>query len=167
MSIFYPHYRYKRIYDIPLDFFISNNIKSIILDVDNTLTTHGNPVPSENVEQWLDTMRQNNIKMMIVSNNKPKRVKPFAQLLKLDFVANGAKPLVYGIKRAASIMQSDIKHTALIGDQIFTDILGGRLSGCITILVEPIELEKNWFIKLKRIFEKMILKKYNSKGAAK
>lgn len=46
-------------------------IKGLILDLDNTLTTHDNPVPSDGILEWLDCMKKNNIRLMIVSNNHP------------------------------------------------------------------------------------------------
>lgn len=68
-------------------------IRGLMLDLDNTLTTHDNPAPAEGVLSWIGLMRQAGIAMMIVSNNRPHRVQPFATALGLPFVAEGAKPL--------------------------------------------------------------------------
>lgn len=48
----------------------------LILDVDNTLTTHDDPTPHPEIAAWLDGMRQAGVGMMIVSNNTEERVRP-------------------------------------------------------------------------------------------
>ena len=131
--------------------------------MDNTLTTHDNPVPLEGVTDWLDKMKKNGIKMMIVSNNSSERVTPFANLLGLDFVPKGKKPLKKGFEEAVKLMNLPKEQVAVIGDQLFTDILGGNLFKVKSILVTPIELEKKGFLKFKRIIEKPILKHYYKK----
>lgn len=135
--------------------------------MDNTLTTHDNPVPLEGVTDWLDKMKAKGIKMMIVSNNSSDRVTPFANLLGLDFVPKGKKPLKNGFEEAVKIMGLPKEQIAVIGDQLFTDILGGNLFKVKSILVTPIELEKKGFLKFKRIIEKPILKHYYKKKEKK
>lgn len=156
--IFRPTYVFKSVTDITQDFADKNNIKGMILDLDNTLTTHNNPVPADKVTEWIDTMKSNGMKMMIVSNNRPERVLPFAQGLKLDFVPNGRKPLSTGFKKAQSIMEIPFSQIVIIGDQIFTDILGANLKRVRTVYVHPIELEKGFFFKIKRFFEKPFIR---------
>ncbi len=135
------------------------NIKGLILDLDNTLTTHDNPIPAERVETWLEDMRKNNIKMMIVSNNTYERVKPFADNLKLDFVCDGKKPLSKGFNEAQQKMGIPFENIAAVGDQIFTDILGANLKGIKSIFVFPIQYETTIFFKFKRFMEKPFIPK--------
>lgn len=135
------------------------DIKGLILDLDNTLTTHDNPIPAERVEAWLEDMRRNNIKMMIVSNNHYERVKPFADNLKLDFVCEGKKPLSKGFKEAQRLMEIPFDNIAIVGDQIFTDILGANLIGVKSIYVFPIQHETTAFFKFKRFMEKPFIPK--------
>lgn len=129
-------------------------VTALILDIDNTMTTHDNPVPLPGLDRWLDTMRTSGIKMMIVSNNRSERVTPFAELLGLDFVPRGAKPLTRGYRQAAKKMGVSRSELCTIGDQLFTDILGAKLFGIKSILVEPIEPEKTLFFRIKRALEK-------------
>lgn len=44
-----------------------NNIKGLILDVDNTLIDFDKKMP-EGVKEWAENLKQNNIKLYIVSN---------------------------------------------------------------------------------------------------
>ncbi|MGI6403156.1 MAG: YqeG family HAD IIIA-type phosphatase [Oscillospiraceae bacterium] len=139
-------------------------VRGLILDVDNTLTTHDNPVPHPEVLIWLEQMRSAGIAMIILSNNHPPRVKPFAELLGLPFTADAAKPLPKGFRRAARDLNLPKDQIAVVGDQIFTDILGGNLFGAKTVLIKPIQPESTWFFRLKRRLEKGILRKFHVKN---
>ena len=134
-------------------------IRGLMLDLDNTLTTHDNPAPAEGVLSWIGLMRQAGIAMMIVSNNRPHRVQPFAAVLGLPFVAEGAKPLPRGFRLAQKRMQLPFSQLAVVGDQIFTDILGANLCGVKSIYVRPIQYENKGFLRVKRWLERPFLPK--------
>ena len=134
-------------------------IRGLMLDLDNTLTTHDNPAPAEGVLSWIGLMRQAGIAMMIVSNNRPHRVQPFAAALGLPFVAEGAKPLPRGFRLAQKRMQLPFSQLAVVGDQIFTDILGANLCGVKSIYVRPIQYENKGFLRVKRWLERPFLPK--------
>jgi len=154
-------FAFRRTVDISPAFLKKHGIKGLILDVDNTLTTHDNPVPAEGIREWLDTMRAAGIKLMIVSNNHPERVRPFADPLGLDFVSDSGKPLRRGYKAALKKMGLKASETAAVGDQLFTDVWGANISGVTMLYVEPIELEpkSKRFIRFKRVLEKPFLPK--------
>ena len=145
--------------DITKDLLDSNDIKGLILDLDNTLTTHGNPTPAEGVLDWIATMKEEGISLMIVSNNRHDRVRPFAEVLGLDFISDGRKPLAFGFKKAQIKMNLHFDNIAIVGDQLFTDMLGANLKRVKTIFVFPFELEKGFFFKIKRRIEKPFLPK--------
>ena len=97
--------------------------------------------------------------MMIVSNNTEERVRPFAEILGLPYVADGKKPGTDGMRRAAEKLGGlRPEETAVIGDQIFTDVWGGNRFGALTIMVAPLGPEIVPFIKLKRVAEKLVLR---------
>ncbi len=162
MAIFRPTYALKKITDITPSALKKRGIKALILDVDNTLTTHNNPTPAEGVPGLIEEMKSAGIKLIIVSNNNTERVTPFAEMLGLHFVPNGAKPLPIGFKRAAAELRAagvPKNRIAAVGDQIFTDILGANLAGIRSIFVYPIEFETSLPFKLKRAAEKPLLPK--------
>lgn len=160
MSIFYPHYLFHRIYDIPTDFFRKRGITTLLLDIDNTLTTHNNHEIDDRVTAWLALMGGQGIRLMLLSNNNRGRVEPFAQKLGLTCIANAAKPLPIRLRKSLAQMEVQPPQAAIIGDQIFTDILCGRLAGCTAILVEPIQPETHGIFPLKRRLELPILRGY-------
>ncbi len=128
-------------------------VKGLLLDIDNTLTTHDNPVPAPGVEAWVARMRDAGIAMCLVSNNHSPRVEPFARRLGLDFVCEGKKPLSKGYREALRRMALSKKEVAVVGDQIFTDVLGANLFHVPCIFVFPMEMERTRFFKLKRKLE--------------
>ncbi len=134
-------------------------IKGLLLDIDNTLTTHDNPVPAPGVEAWISRMKEAGIQMRLVSNNHPPRVEPFAKLLGIPCVCDSRKPLSSGFARAQQEMQLTKAELCVVGDQIFTDILGANWFRVKSIYVPPMELEKTRFFKFKRLMEKPFLPK--------
>ena len=180
-----PDFRFHRVYEITGEWMEQHQLKALVLDVDNTLTTHNNPVPDAAVVQWVERMRLSDIPMVILSNNHEERVKPFADQLGLPFVSDGAKPLKMGLSRCLALLTHETairqeaaakdairrgvrsaaslppalfpNQIAVVGDQLFTDILGGIRCGMTTILVDSIEPETGRFFRLKRWLERRIL----------
>lgn len=159
MSLFKPNFYFNKIWDISPDFLVKNNIKCLLIDVDNTLTTHDNPTPRAEVLSWLAQMKNEKIILMVISNNTEERVAPFARGLGIDYVSDSGKPLAKGVKKALCKTKLAKDQMLIIGDQIFTDVLCGKFSNVKTALVEPFELETMPFFKFKRALEKMILGK--------
>lgn len=145
--------------EIDETFIKSNHLRGFILDLDNTLSMHGSPAPEQGVTEWLEKMKKLGMKLIVLSNNTKKRVEPLAEELELDFISFGCKPLTLGISRALKKMRLPKKSVALVGDQIFTDILGGNLRGVPTILVEPFHMEDKASFKLKRKLESIVFKR--------
>ena len=157
--MFKPTYVFDKVGEITPEFLHKKQIKGLLLDLDNTLTTHNNPVPPQSSLDWLDKMRAAGIKLMIVSNNHAPRVTPFAEQLGLDFVSEGKKPLTFGYTRAIKRLGLEKRNVAAVGDQIFTDVLGSNLKGIRWIFVFPIEPETSLPFRFKRAIEKAFLPK--------
>lgn len=158
MKFLTPDFMFFRVTDISVEFLKSNNIDTLLLDADNTLSTHHSQEPARGVAEWLDEMRKNGISLMMVSNSKEKRVRPFAEKLGLEFEYLSLKPLTKGIARAVKRLGADKKRTALVGDQIFTDVIATRLSGIRPIFVKYMKAEEKLSFKVRRSLERKILK---------
>ena len=153
MGLLKADHRFRRVYEIDAEWLAGNNITALILDVDNTLTEHGSQLVDDRVLDWLAEMRSLDVKLIVVSNNRNSRVRPFAEKLGLEYIANGMKPFTSGIRRAMAQLGSGRENTAMIGDQVFTDVLGGKLAGICTVLLEPISGERGKFMRFKRRLE--------------
>ena len=153
-----PHLKLNRITDITPEHLKRLGVATLFLDVDNTISTDHGTKLADGLLEWIETMRAAGVYLMILSNAKSERVKPFADKLGLDFIGLGLKPLPFGFFRAAKRAGVKRRTTAIVGDQIFTDTLGGRLSGVKVILLTPIELEKKMSFKIRRTLEKAVFK---------
>lgn len=156
-----PHFIFNSITDISVEFLKENNITALLLDVDNTMSVaHGNKTLRDGLPKWLSNMRDNGISLMILSNAKKHRAKLFADSVGLSVVGLAAKPLPFGYLKAKKLLKVKRKNIAMVGDQIFTDIMGGRLSGMKTILVTDITPEEKLNFKIKRKLEKILLARW-------
>ena len=158
-----PHIQLGEATEITSELLKQMGITCLILDVDNTLCLKKGEIILDGVFEWIKKMQNAGIKLIILSNAKPKRMNGIAANFGLPFVALGGKPLTFGYKRAAKRMGENIKNCAIVGDQLLTDILGGNLSRCKTILVCPKEIETSLGFKIKRGIVRKLLKKYNLK----
>ncbi|MCQ2979048.1 MAG: YqeG family HAD IIIA-type phosphatase [Clostridia bacterium] len=144
---------YKKLYE--------KGIRLIIFDIDNTLKTYGEKVPSNEIKELFNRIKAENIKLCLVSNGRKSRVDKFNEDIKLDAFHLSLKPIPFNVIRMIKKQGFKRKETVLIGDQIFTDVLAGKFSFIKTILVKPIEPKKTKSEKIKRKLEKSILKLYN------
>ena len=159
-----PDIKLNRVTDITCELLNKYGITALILDVDNTLSTHHGQVLTDGLPEWLMYMKDNGIKLTVLSNSKRKRVEPFASNIDLDFISLGLKPLPFGYLRAVKTLGVKRKNAAIVGDQIFTDILGGNSVGLNTILLTPIKEESGWSFKLRRKMEKKLFSFWDLKN---
>ena len=145
------------------DFLYGIGVRGIVLDIDNTLEPYENALPGDHVIAWLDSLAERGIKAAIVSNNNRERVELFNQGLGLPAYPKGAKPFAVNVRRAMRDMGTDESNTALMGDQVFTDVWAARNSGITAILVPPIKDKRDPFTKFKRLLERPIIKKYEKR----
>lgn len=157
---FYPDLMAKRIQDIDLGLLLRNGIKGLVLDIDNTLVPYHAKEADENALAWIDRVKASGLKVCIVSNASRKRVIKFNEKLKLFAIHRASKPGSKAFRKAARLMDIKTEETAVIGDQIFTDIYGGNRADMFTVMVEPIYRNEPPFVKLKRLLEKFILSRY-------
>ncbi len=145
-----PHYRISSVLELTPQWLRGLGLESLLLDADCTLKRYRSQECVPGVAQWLDTLRQAGFGLCLVSNGLGERIGGFAGSLGLPFVAKALKPLPLGCRRAMRQMGFCRKTTAMVGDQLFADILAGRLAGLTTFLVDPIHPEEEpWFTRLK------------------
>ncbi len=157
---FYPDIYVESINKITAEILEGNKIKGIILDIDNTLVPNHVADADENAVKWIEAMKSKGFKLCIVSNGAKKRVIRFNERLKLYAVHRAMKPVREAFLKAGRHMELKGEQIAVVGDQIFTDIYGGNRAGMLTILVKPIDMREGRMVRLKRVFEKMILRRY-------
>lgn len=161
MALFFPALLRGRITDITREDLSALGVEGLLLDVDNTLATHGGQELDPAIEDWLRRMEAEGIALTIVSNALPRRVRPFAVHVGLASIAFACKPLPLGFLRGARRLGLPRRRCAAVGDQIFTDILGANLCGIPSILLRPIQEEQHKpLMRFKRRLEKRLLDRY-------
>ncbi len=159
-----PDHVFSRITAIPPQYLREQGITALVLDIDNTLTTHDNPELPADVAAWLAARKAEGFQFAVASNNHEPRVAPFAQKIGVKWVSDAGKPLPRGFARAQAQFGVPKAQMALIGDQLFTDVLGARLFGIKALLVEPMAPDHKWYIRLKRVLEKPFVTLYYKRG---
>ena len=155
MALFYATVYKARVTDITVQELQQRGIRGLLLDVDNTLTTHGSQQLSEEVEMWLASMQQAGIRLTVVSNSWEWRVAPFAERIGLEHTSLSCKPSPFGFMRGVRRMGLKKRECAVVGDQVFTDILGANLYGVVSFQVDPIaEVKGKPTLQLKRWVER-------------
>lgn len=168
MGFFVPDFYYDTVYDITPELLLSRGVKGIILDIDNTLVPYEIPEPTEEVRAWLQLMTDNGMKIAFVSNNHAPRVELFNKTLSFPAFPDSGKPLKGSCLKALAAMECKASEVALIGDQVFTDVLAGKVAKMnTTVLVKPIKDKRNLFFRFKRLLEKPVIYTYNRREKKK
>lgn len=163
MNIIYPNLYLEKVEDITIQMLIKNKIKLIILDVDNTLIDYYKKL-SESIIQWSKEMKGQGIKLYILSNtNDKEKVKKIAEKLEVPYKNFAMKPFKRGFKKIEEETKIKSENIAVVGDQLFTDVLGGNRCKMFTILVDPRDDKKDyWYTAWKRPIENKIKNKYKT-----
>jgi len=119
-------------------------ITLLLADLDNTLAKYRQPEPDESIRAWKEALSASGITLFLLSNSrKPGRAARFAQSLGIPYLGHARKPRKAGFQQAMEQTGKTPRQTAMVGDQIFTDILGARRAGVLALLVEPVALAGN------------------------
>ncbi|HEY4601303.1 MAG TPA: YqeG family HAD IIIA-type phosphatase [Cerasibacillus sp.] len=164
LKLFLPDHYVKTVFEIKPEGLKSKGIKGIITDLDNTLVPWDVKDATPEVYKWFEKMKQNEIKVTIISNNNKERVKVFSEPLGAPYVFSARKPLARSFKKAAQEMGLKRNEVVVIGDQLLTDILGGNRAGFHTILVAPIVKTDAKITSFNRRIERSILNRMRKKG---
>lgn len=152
----------EKVEDITIEFLQKNNIKALILDVDNTLIDYDQNL-SKDVEIWAKNLQGQGTKLYILSNSNNKaKVEKVSKKLGIPYMNFAQKPLKSGFKKVEKQLKEKSENIGVVGDQIFTDVIGGNRCKMFTILVDPIKEKDYWYTAWKRPIENRI-KKYISK----
>ncbi|MFZ5898594.1 MAG: YqeG family HAD IIIA-type phosphatase [Bacillota bacterium] len=161
----YPDQFVPSLFDIDVEALKARGIRGLIFDLDNTIVERGASEFTPEVMHWLERLREEEFRIAIVSNNRTRRAVLMAEEAGIPAIFNASKPLRRPFKRALKILGTKPEETAVVGDQIFTDVFGGNRLGMYTILTHPMpgpEFIGTRLItrKLERLFLPRIWEKY-------
>jgi len=139
----------------------------LICDIDNTLVTYDDPVPTDELSAWFRNMNDNGITVAFVSNNHEDRVTKFNESLGYIAHFDSGKPKIGNLIKTMDTAGVPKEETVLLGDQLLTDACAANRAGIYSIIVPPIKDKTNLFFKSKRLIEKPYVKKYKRLNAEK
>lgn len=165
-DVFCPRKRVRAVTDVTLQELKDLGIRGVILDLDNTLAEWHKEDISPSVLAWVKGLQDAGLKVCLLSNSIwSKRSERVAARLGCPNVRQAKKPSKGGFRRALQAMGTEARHTAMAGDQMFTDILGGNRMGIYTIMVEPIHPREFFYTKyVSRPPERLLLRYFRKRG---
>jgi HAD superfamily phosphatase (TIGR01668 family) len=158
LRIVTPHYRVRSVWELTPERLRHWGLRALLLDVDCTLTRYHRDEALPEAAAWIEQLRAAEFRLCLVSNGMGRRIEQFAERIGLPCVAKAMKPLPWGLWSAIRRLECVPSETAIVGDQVFADVMAGRLAGIRSILVEPIHPEEEpWYTRLKRLPERLVL----------
>jgi len=142
---------------LDLDSLRERGVSALLLDVDNTVSPHHSAEVVPGIRGWIASLGAQGFHACLVSNNWHDDIRERAAALGLPVVAKSAKPLPFGIWRAMRMLGVRRSECVMVGDQLFTDILGGKLAGVETVLVQPLTPSDMGHTKVLRHLEQRIM----------
>lgn len=156
----YPDLYLESVTNINAELLKKNKLSALILDVDNTLIDYYRNMV-EGAEKWCETLKEEGIKCIIVSNSHKKdKVEAVAKKLDIDYIMFAKKPFKSGFKKAIEKLNLKAEEIAVVGDQLFTDVLGAKRMNMFSILVKQVGKKDIFITKVKRPIENAIIKRY-------
>lgn len=163
-GLLYPKMYVSSVTHIEPEGLYKRGIRCVLFDLDNTVVPRDEDDLPPEVAGWINKLIAQGIKVCVVSNNGPERINRVAGIEEIPSVCRAVKPLKQPFRRAMNMLGVTPEETAVVGDQIFTDILGGNRLGLFTILVVPMPGKEYWATQvLSRRLEKLVLKRIKKK----
>lgn len=160
LSVLYPRMYVPAIHEINPEELKDMGIRALLLDLDNTIVPRDQNCFPREIKQWLRDMLDKGFKLCVVSNNSDARVRGLVGPLRIPYIVRAVKPFRQAFLRGMDLLGVTPQETAVVGDQIFTDILGGNMLGLYTILVIPMPGRDFWATRLiNRPLEKLVIKR--------
>ena len=157
---FYPDRAFSSIYSIDLDELYASGIRCLIVDIDNTLAKPGAREPDERAVRWLNAVRDMGFDVCMLSNATRGRVAAFASGFGIFAISGACKPAGRGFEKAFRLLGCEPSRACVIGDQIFTDVWGGKRLGAATVYTVPVTRWEGFGVMLKRIPEFFVIRGY-------
>ncbi|MHB1418961.1 MAG: YqeG family HAD IIIA-type phosphatase [Bacillota bacterium] len=158
LSLLMPDLYVKSLLDIPMEMFAEKGIRGLIIDLDNTIMEWNRDQLRQEVVNWFGSLEGYQLKSCLVSNNSKDRVSRIAGTLNIPSLPKAGKPRRRAFNQAMQVLGTKVQETAVIGDQVFTDVLGGNRLGLLTVLVVPVSKHEFIGTRLVRQVERLVLR---------
>lgn len=155
---FHPMSYVPHVSDIDFRSLRADGVRGVIVDLDNTLVGYRALEPEPEVTAWIGQAVHHEVRIIMVTNNATPWARTVAERLAVPIVANARKPLPRGFRRALRLLGLPREAAVVVGDQLFTDVVGAKLCGLRAILVEPLVSHDPWNTFPLRLLERWLLR---------
>ena len=162
--LYRPFAHAKSIFEIDIDFFKKMGVETLFVDLDNTLDSYKLYHPTSKAKELIPKILNSGIHPVIVSNNRGKRVRTYADELGVEYIANCMKPFPCKIKKYLKKHKLLKEQVMLVGDQMMTDVAAANGAGIRVVLTDKIVKEDQWTTHINRLFGRPIRKHQMKKG---
>ncbi|USS87594.1 YqeG family HAD IIIA-type phosphatase [Fructilactobacillus hinvesii] len=156
LRAFEPTWMVRSVFHISPQKLKQHGITTVLADLDNTLIPWNNKTSTEKLKQWMQALHAVGIKLVVVSNNNPRRVKKAVADLQLPFVAHALKPFPLGIKRVLKQGHLQRNEVVMVGDQLLTDVFAANNAKIRSIWVKPLVKTDLLPTRINRRLEKVV-----------
>lgn len=167
IDLFCPKETHDSVVDIDLGALWNVGIRALILDLDNTLLGWESKEIPAPIRSWVARAKEAGFRLCIASNGTPRRVRALADELGVPSISKAIKPRKRPFRKALAILGVPPEQAAVIGDQIFTDVLGGNRMDLYTILIKPVSENELKTTRMVRKVERRVLSRLQKKGLIK
>jgi hypothetical protein len=160
------------VWEVDLDALVARGIRGVMVDLDNTLVEWNREQIPPAIAAWLEGARARGLRICLLSNARQRRrLDRIAAAAGASSVVRAGKPWPRAYRLGLAHLGTTREQTAMIGDQVFTDILGAKWAGLYTILVKPISRRDFPATKLARLLECPLRRRWeegeSSKGGSR
>ena len=161
---FIPFAHAQSVYEVPVEFYLNNGVKLLLIDLDNTLDSYKLFEPTDRAKEKVTEIKKSGIVPVIVSNNRERRVKKYADATGVECIYSAHKPFSRRIRNFLKEKGVSAMEVMLVGDQLMTDVLAARGAHIRVLLTEKIVKEDQWTTHINRLFDRPIRKHLKKKG---
>ena len=161
---FIPFAHAQSIYEVPSDFFVKNGVSLLLIDLDNTLDSYRLRKPTERAINVIKAIKATGVTPVIVSNNREKRVKGYADEAGVECIFSAHKPFSRRIRNFLKEKGVSSDEVMLVGDQLMTDVLAAKGAHIRVLLSEKVVKEDQWTTHINRLLDRPIRKHLKKKG---
>ncbi|MBT9583591.1 YqeG family HAD IIIA-type phosphatase [bacterium] len=165
LKLLRPHHTVGFLTEIKIETLEERGIRGLLLDLDNTLVAWNSHHVDHGVIDWLARAKESSLSLCLVTNAKHDRVERTIRPLGIPFVALARKPMLRGFRKGMQMLGTAPNETAMVGDQIFTDVLGANLLGLYSILIQLPNPREQWWMKGTRRVERWVMSRHKPSQA--
>ncbi len=147
------------VHEVDYEALRSRGVRAVLFDLENTLCPWRAGELDPPTWALLEGLRGRGLRLAVLTNAALPSGHPLLRALcerGIPVVTKARKPLMRGFRRALGQLGVSPGQAAVVGDQLLTDVLGGRRVGLLTVLVDPLTPRESLPTRFNRKVERLL-----------